>query len=633
MDRPLPAQPCGTCSLRSGEAGPPAHAPRRVPRDASTPTARHRRSTTAHVVLTYRELAAAGRSTGAAALHAAGRRARATGSACGSPSGTAELYVAILGVLAGRRGVRARSTPTTPTSGPGWSSARPTWPPSSATTWRSRSTRGAPARRPGASRRRPTTTPGSSSPRARPARRRASRSRTARAAAFVDAEARLFLQDAPLGPGRPGAGRAVGRVRRLLRGDVAGLARTAPAWCPAPRSLVRSGMDLGPWLVAQRHHRRLDGADARRRSGRPTALADVRLLIFGGEACPPELGRAAGRRRPRGVEHLRPDRGHRRRLRRPARPATGPVRIGLPLDGWDLAVVDARRAAGRRGRDRRADHRRRRARPLPRPGEGRREVRRRCRRSAGTAPTAAATSSASTAEGLLFLGPRRRPGQARRPADRARRGRRRAAGAARGAPARRPRCARTAAGQPGPRRLRRRPQRRASTTRRRRAALRERAAGRARAAARRRRRPADPHLGQGRPGRAAVAAAERVADDRRRRRSSPGTAAWLAEQWTAGPRGRGRPARTTTSSTTAAAASRPPSWCRGCATRYPEVTVADVYDNPRLGRPGRRRWTSSTPPVEAGDRATSRPTPRRDAGRCRALLQRAAARPWSGCAG
>ena len=50
------------------------------------------------------------------------------------------------------------------------------------------------------------------------------------AAAFVDAESRLFLQDEPLGAGRPGDGRAVGRLRRLLRGDVAGLGATAPAW-------------------------------------------------------------------------------------------------------------------------------------------------------------------------------------------------------------------------------------------------------------------------------------------------------------------------------------------------------------------------------------------------------------------
>ena len=45
---------------------------------------------------------------------------------------------------------------------------------------------------------------------------------------------------------------------------------------------------------------------------------------------------------------------------------------------------------------------------------------------------------------------------------------------------------------------------------------------------------------------------------------------------------RGRP---TTSSTSAAAASRRPSWCRGCAARFPEITVADIYEYPTDGRP------------------------------------------------
>jgi len=40
------------------------------------------------------------------------------------------------------------------------------------------------------------------------------------------------------------------------------------------------------------------------------------------------------------MEHLRADRGHRRRLRGTAH-RRGPVRIGLPLDGWALAVVDS----------------------------------------------------------------------------------------------------------------------------------------------------------------------------------------------------------------------------------------------------------------------------------------------------
>ena len=250
------------------------------------------------------------------------------------------------------------------------------------------------------------------------------------AAAFVDAEARLFLQDGAAGPGRPGAGRAVGGLRRLAARRCGSPGRTAPAWCPAPRALVRTGMDLGPWLVAQRHH--ASSRPCRRWPALwpPEALDGVRLLIFGGEACPPELAArlaVAGREvwntygptEATVVACARPADRRRPGAHRPAPRRLGPRRGGRA------------RAAGRGGRRRRADHRRRRPRPLPRPGQGRREVRRRCRRWAGSAPTAAATSSAYEAEGLLFVGPRRRPGQARRPAHRAGRGRRRAAGAAR----------------------------------------------------------------------------------------------------------------------------------------------------------------------------------------------------------
>ncbi|MER6877349.1 AMP-binding protein, partial [Amycolatopsis sp. NPDC000673] len=109
----------------------------------------------------------------------------------------------------------------------------------------------------------------------------------ASAAAFVDAEAQLFLTDEPIGPGD-----------RVLAGlSVAFDASCEEMWLawrhgaclvPAPRALVRTGVDLGPWLVAQ-------GITVV--STVPTlaalwpadALEDVRLLIFGGEACPPEL--------------------------------------------------------------------------------------------------------------------------------------------------------------------------------------------------------------------------------------------------------------------------------------------------------------------------------------------------------
>jgi non-ribosomal peptide synthetase-like protein len=157
------------------------------------------------------------------------------------------------------------------------------------------------------------------------------------AAAFVDAEARVYLQDNPIGPGD-----------RVLAGlSVAFDASCEEMWLawrygaclvPAPRSLVRSGMDLGPWLISR---------DITVVSTVPTlaslwpaeALEQVRLLIFGGEACPPELG-----------ERLAVDGREVWNTYGPTEATvvacgamlkgSGPVSIGLPLPGWDLAVVD-----------------------------------------------------------------------------------------------------------------------------------------------------------------------------------------------------------------------------------------------------------------------------------------------------
>jgi acyl-coenzyme A synthetase/AMP-(fatty) acid ligase len=107
------------------------------------------------------------------------------------------------------------------------------------------------------------------------------------AAAFVDAEARLFLQDAPIGPSD-----------RVLAGlSVAFDASCEEMWLawghgaclvPAPRSLVRSGMDLGAWLVNQRISI-VSTVPTLAALWPQESLDSVRLLIFGGEACPPEL--------------------------------------------------------------------------------------------------------------------------------------------------------------------------------------------------------------------------------------------------------------------------------------------------------------------------------------------------------
>lgn len=158
------------------------------------------------------------------------------------------------------------------------------------------------------------------------------------AAAFVDAEARMFLQDAPLGPGD-----------RVLAGlSVAFDASCEEMWLawaygaclvPAPRALVRSGEDLAQWLVRQ-------GITVV--STVPTlaamwpheAIENVRLLIFGGEACPPEL---AARLVEPGREVWNTYGPTEATVVACGCPLDGvsPVSIGLPLDGWDLAVVDA----------------------------------------------------------------------------------------------------------------------------------------------------------------------------------------------------------------------------------------------------------------------------------------------------
>ncbi|MFF0446465.1 Pls/PosA family non-ribosomal peptide synthetase [Streptomyces sp. NPDC004609] len=159
------------------------------------------------------------------------------------------------------------------------------------------------------------------------------------AAAFVDAEARLFLRDAPLGPGD-----------RVLAGlSVAFDASCEEMWLawrhgaclvPAPRSLVRTGLDLGPWLVEQRITV-VSTVPTLAALWPARALDDVRLLIFGGEACPPEL---AERMAVPGREVWNTYGPTEATVVACAAPLTGrgPVRIGLPLDGWELAVVDSR---------------------------------------------------------------------------------------------------------------------------------------------------------------------------------------------------------------------------------------------------------------------------------------------------
>ncbi|MYR55679.1 AMP-binding protein, partial [Streptomyces sp. SID625] len=158
------------------------------------------------------------------------------------------------------------------------------------------------------------------------------------AAAFVDAEADLFLRERPLGPGdRVLAGLSVAFDASCEEMWLAW--RSGACLVPAERALVRAGHELGPWLDA----RRITAV-----STVPTLLAmwpeqalrRVRLLILGGEACPPGL-----------VDRFAaPDRemwntyGPTETTVVACAALLAPrrtVRIGLPLRGWRLAVVDA----------------------------------------------------------------------------------------------------------------------------------------------------------------------------------------------------------------------------------------------------------------------------------------------------
>nr|WP_202881546.1 Pls/PosA family non-ribosomal peptide synthetase [Pedococcus badiiscoriae] len=158
------------------------------------------------------------------------------------------------------------------------------------------------------------------------------------AAAFVDAEARLFVQDRPLGVGdRVMAGLSVAFDASCEEMWLAW--RYGACLVPAPRSLVRSGMELGPWLVANRVT--VVSTVPTLAALWPTeALAAVRLLILGGEACPPEIGARLATERREVWNTYGPTEATvvacGARLT-----GEGPVRIGLPLDGWDLAVVGA----------------------------------------------------------------------------------------------------------------------------------------------------------------------------------------------------------------------------------------------------------------------------------------------------
>ncbi|MCD2195119.1 amino acid adenylation domain-containing protein [Actinomycetospora endophytica] len=160
------------------------------------------------------------------------------------------------------------------------------------------------------------------------------------AAAFVDAEARLFLRHRPLGPGdRVMASLSVGFDASCEEMWLAW--RHGACLVPAPRSLVRSGAEIGDWLAAR---------DITVVSTVPTLAGlwsaeqcrGLRLLILGGEACPDQLAHRLAAVCDEVWNTYGPTETTVVACASRLRPGE-PVRIGLPLAGWQLAVVDPER--------------------------------------------------------------------------------------------------------------------------------------------------------------------------------------------------------------------------------------------------------------------------------------------------
>ncbi|KAF3484015.1 uncharacterized protein GIQ15_03339 [Arthroderma uncinatum] len=156
------------------------------------------------------------------------------------------------------------------------------------------------------------------------------------AAAFVDAEAQLFLSERPIAPGdRVLAGLSVAFDASCEEMWLAW--RNGACLVPAPRSLVRAGVELGAFL-AQQSISVVSTVPTLAAMWPLENLQKVRLLILGGEVCPAEL-----------VSRLE---SHGRSIWNTYGPtettvvacaaplvAGQSVRIGLPLAGWQLAVI------------------------------------------------------------------------------------------------------------------------------------------------------------------------------------------------------------------------------------------------------------------------------------------------------
>ncbi|MFB7780988.1 amino acid adenylation domain-containing protein [Streptomyces bauhiniae] len=158
------------------------------------------------------------------------------------------------------------------------------------------------------------------------------------AAAFVDAEELLFTRSGLLGSGdRVLAGLSVAFDQSCEEMWLAW--RNGACLVPAPRVLIRAGAEICPWLV-ERRVTVVSTVPSLVALWPAEAFTGIRLLIVGGEACPPELAH-------RLADHV----GQVWNFYGPTEATSAScaarltsadiVRIGLPLAGWRLAVLDS----------------------------------------------------------------------------------------------------------------------------------------------------------------------------------------------------------------------------------------------------------------------------------------------------
>lgn len=152
------------------------------------------------------------------------------------------------------------------------------------------------------------------------------------AAAFVDAESRLW---SVLPNDRVLAGLSVGFDASCEEIWLAWA--HGAALLPAPRAVVRAGVELGTWLVENRITV-VSTVPTLAALWDESCLHRVRLLILGGEACPEKLGwrLAAGREV---WNTYGPTEATVVSTAAPIVPGE-PITIGRPIDGWEVAVLD-----------------------------------------------------------------------------------------------------------------------------------------------------------------------------------------------------------------------------------------------------------------------------------------------------